>query len=193
MVSGQATHSWIRTRWYAILFPKTRLCFLDFPGVKRADRWQARTHDESSFDNPKYTTKICLEESWVLTNIHPWAKMLDYLKKAEAHMDSKDLLARIKEDGVKFISLQFTDVTGSVKSVDIPAERISAAMEDGIWFDGSSVEGFARIQESDMRLVLDPSTYTVLPWTPQEGRRGRVFCDIYNTDGDPFPGDPRGC
>lgn len=107
-------------------------------------------------------------------------------------MDGKDLLARIKEDGVKFISLQFTDVTGSVKSVDIPAERISAAMEDGIWFDGSSVEGFARIQESDMRLVLDPSTYAVLPWTPQEGRRGRVFCDIYMPDGNPFPGDPRG-
>ena len=106
-------------------------------------------------------------------------------------MDNMDLLARIKEDGVKFISLQFTDVTGAVKSVDIPAHRISTAMEDGVWFDGSSVEGFARIQESDMRLVLDPDTYTVLPWTPLEARRGRVFCDIYQPDGLPFPGDPR--
>ncbi len=107
-------------------------------------------------------------------------------------MDRKELLARIKEDEVKFISLQFTDVTGSVKSVDIPANRIAAAMEEGIWFDGSSVEGFARIQESDMRLVLDESTYAVLPWTPAEGKRGRVFCDIYLPDGKPFPGDPRG-
>jgi glutamine synthetase len=65
-------------------------------------------------------------------------------------------------------------------------------MEDGIWFDGSSVEGFARIQESDMRLVLDARTYAVLPWTPMEARRGRIFCDIYLPDGSPFPGDPRG-
>lgn len=107
-------------------------------------------------------------------------------------MENKDLVARIKEDGVKFVSLQFTDVTGSVKSVDIPAGRIPAALDDGVWFDGSSVEGFARIQESDMRLVLDADTYAVLPWTPEEARRGRIFCDIYMPDASPFPGDPRG-
>lgn len=107
-------------------------------------------------------------------------------------MDSSDFLARVKEDDVKFVSLQFTDVTGVVKSVDIPAHRAQTALEDGIWFDGSSVEGFARIQESDMRLVIDPSTYAVLPWSPAEARRGRVFCDIYQPDGSPFPGDPRG-
>ncbi len=107
-------------------------------------------------------------------------------------METQDLLAKVKEDGVKFLSLQFTDVTGTVKSVDIPTQRIQAAMEEGIWFDGSSVEGFARIQESDMRLVIDPDTYATLPWTPLEGRRGRVFCDIYMPDGSPFPGDPRG-
>jgi glutamine synthetase len=106
-------------------------------------------------------------------------------------MDGKDLIARLSEDGVKFLSLQFTDVTGVVKSVDIPAHRVDVAIEDGIWFDGSSVEGFARIQESDMRLVIDPQTYAVLPWTPLEARRGRVFCDIYLPDGSPFPGDPR--
>jgi glutamine synthetase len=108
-------------------------------------------------------------------------------------MNGDDLLKRVKEDGVKFLSLQFTDVTGVVKSVDIPAHRVPVALEDGIWFDGSSVEGFARIQESDMRLVIDPQTYAVLPWSPQEARRGRVFCDIYSPDGTPFPGDPRGC
>jgi glutamine synthetase len=107
-------------------------------------------------------------------------------------MDNQDLQARIKEDGVKFVSLQFTDVTGVVKSVDIPINRVKMALDDGVWFDGSSVEGFARIQESDMLLVLDPNTYATLPWTPIEARRGRVFCDIYQTDGEPFPGDPRG-
>lgn len=107
-------------------------------------------------------------------------------------MDHKELFARIKADDVKFISLQFTDVTGAVKSVDIPIHRLAGALEDGVWFDGSSVEGFARIQESDMRLVLDPDTYAVLPWTAAEFRRARIFCDIYMPDGAPFLGDPRG-
>jgi len=107
-------------------------------------------------------------------------------------MDKKELISRVKVDDVKFISLQFTDVTGSVKSVDITPERLPGALEDGVWFDGSSVEGFARVQESDMRLVLDPETYAVLPWSPKDLQRARVFCDIYKPDGDPFEGDPRG-
>lgn len=107
-------------------------------------------------------------------------------------MNQKELFARVKEDDVKFISLQFTDVTGAVKSVDIPVHRLHVALDDGVWFDGSSVEGFARIQESDMRLVLDPDTYAVLPWSVSEYRRARIFCDIYQMDGNPFPGDPRG-
>jgi glutamine synthetase len=114
------------------------------------------------------------------------------LSSKEAAMNSNELLSRIKEDRVKFISLQFTDVTGAVKSVDIPSQRVETAIEEGVWFDGSSVEGFARIQESDMRLVLDPDTYAVLPWSPEEGKRGRIFCDIYMADGNPFSGDPRG-
>lgn len=107
-------------------------------------------------------------------------------------MDSKDVLKRIKEDGVKFVSFQFTDVTGSVKSVDAPINQLESALDQGIWFDGSSVEGFARIQESDMHLHLDPDTYAVLPWSPSEIRRARIFCDIETPSGDPFPGDPRG-
>ncbi|MCX7608117.1 MAG: type I glutamate--ammonia ligase [Anaerolineales bacterium] len=107
-------------------------------------------------------------------------------------MNNKELLRRIQEDNVRFISLQFTDVTGAVKSVDMPVNRLPEALEDGIWFDGSSVEGFARIQESDMLLRPDPSTYAVLPWTPEERRRARVFCDIYTPTGEPFDGDPRG-
>src|SRR4030042_2987646 len=107
-------------------------------------------------------------------------------------MNNKESLSRVKEEQVKFISLQFTDVTGTVKSVDIPVGRLEGALEDGIWFDGSSVEGFARIQESDMRLVLDVGTFAVLPWTPVEFRRARIFCEIFQPDGKPFLGDPRG-
>ena len=107
-------------------------------------------------------------------------------------MDAKDLIKKVKEDKVNFISLQFTDVLGAVKSVDMPLHNLEGALEDGVWFDGSSVEGFARIQESDMRLVLDPDTYAVLPWSPETSRRARVFCDIFMPDGKPFEGDPRG-
>lgn len=107
-------------------------------------------------------------------------------------MDSKDLLKRVKEDNVKFLSLQFTDVLGAVKSVDMPIRHLEDVLKDGAWFDGSSVEGFARIQESDMRLKVDPETYVVLPWSSPESRRARVFCDIYTPAGDPFEGDPRG-
>lgn len=106
-------------------------------------------------------------------------------------MKAEEMLKTVQADQVKFISLQFTDVTGAVKSVDIPVSRLPQALEDGVWFDGSSIEGFARIQESDMRLVLDPATYAVLPWTPPELRRARVFCDIYTPSGEPFEGDPR--
>jgi glutamine synthetase len=107
-------------------------------------------------------------------------------------MDSKDLVKRVKEDNVKFLSLQFSDVTGAVKSVDMPIRHLEDALKDGVWFDGSSVEGFARIQESDMRLILDPDTYAVLPWSAAESKRARVFCDIFTPHGDPFEGDPRG-
>src|SRR5512134_3648224 len=107
-------------------------------------------------------------------------------------MDARDFLKRVKEDDVKFVSLQFTDVIGAVKSVDMPVGRLADALEDGVWFDGSSVEGFARIQESDMRLELDVDTYAVLPWSPPDRRRSRVFCDIFTPSGAPFEGDPRG-
>lgn len=107
-------------------------------------------------------------------------------------MNSDDLLKRIKEEEIKFLSFQFTDVNGVVKSVDGPISKIEKALENGIWFDGSSVEGFARIQESDMHLVVDPDTYAILPWTPNEMKRARVLCDIYLPNGEPFEGDPRG-
>jgi glutamine synthetase len=107
-------------------------------------------------------------------------------------MDKKELLERVAEDRVRFISFQFSDVSGTVKSVDAPISRLEDAVNQGIWFDGSSVEGFARIQESDMRLKPDIDTYAVLPWSPENMRRARLFCNIYNPDGMPFAGDPRG-
>lgn len=107
-------------------------------------------------------------------------------------MDKHELFERIKADDVKFISFQFTDVTGSVKSVDAPVGRLEDALDNGIWFDGSSVEGFSRIQESDMHLRPDTDTYAVLPWSPAEMKRARLFCEIYHPDGTPFAGDPRG-
>lgn len=107
-------------------------------------------------------------------------------------MDLKEVLARVEQESVRFISLQFTDVIGAVKSLDIPVDRLERAVREGVWFDGSSVEGFARIQESDMRLVPDLDTFAVLPWSPLDLRRARMFCDIYLPDGTPFPGDPRG-
>ncbi|MEM5776182.1 MAG: glutamine synthetase family protein, partial [Anaerolineaceae bacterium] len=108
-------------------------------------------------------------------------------------MDIKEVLERVKEDQVKFVSFQFSDVTGSVKSVDAPVNQLENALRNGVWFDGSSVEGFARIQESDMHLKLDTDTYAVLPWSPADMRRARFFCDIYQENQQPFPGDPRGC
>ena len=89
-------------------------------------------------------------------------------------MEYKELMERIEADQVKFVALQFTDVTGAVKSLDIPVSRVERATKEGLWFDGSSVEGFARIQESDMRLIPELDTYAVLPWSPFESRRARI-------------------
>jgi glutamine synthetase len=107
-------------------------------------------------------------------------------------MLKNELLNKVKKDDVRFISFQFTDVNGTVKSVDAPVERLEVAIDSGIWFDGSSVEGFSRIQESDMHLRVDLETYAVLPWSPMESKRARLFCDIHTPDGSIFEGDPRG-
>jgi glutamine synthetase len=104
---------------------------------------------------------------------------------------SKEALERAKSDGVRFINLQFTDILGQIKSVAIPAERLTDVLEKGIWFDGSSILGFVRICESDMILRPDPATYMITPWTPAERRSARFLCDVHTPDGKPFEGDPR--
>ena len=101
------------------------------------------------------------------------------------------VLATARENDVKFIRLWFTDILGSLKSFAITVDELEKAMEQGMGFDGSSIEGFARSDESDMIARPDPSTFVVLPWRPQQQRVARMFCDIQRPDGEPFTGDPR--
>ncbi len=104
----------------------------------------------------------------------------------------KDVLDTIEAENVDFVRLQFTDITGTVKNVSVPASQVEKAFEEGIWFDGSSIEGFVRIQESDMRLEPDPETFAILPWrTDEDTASARLICDVVNTDGTPFEGGPR--
>jgi glutamine synthetase len=106
-------------------------------------------------------------------------------------MEVKKLLERAERDGIKFITLQFTDLLGVIKEVILTVEQLEDALTDGVWFDGSSIEGFARIQESDLFLKPDTATYAVVPWLTEDGKTARLICDIYRADGKPFPGDPR--
>jgi len=101
------------------------------------------------------------------------------------------ILEKIEEDRVQFIRLQFTDILGMSKNVAIPAKQAEKALTDGISFDGSSIQGFARIEESDMVLKPDISTYQILPWRSEKNRVARFICDVYTPKGVPFEGDPR--
>jgi len=106
---------------------------------------------------------------------------------------AQEVLDEIEEKNVDFLRLQFTDILGTVKNVSVPAEQAEKAFAEGIYFDGSSIEGFVRIQESDMRLVPDADTFSVLPWkNSEEHASARLICDVINTStGEPFEGDPR--
>ncbi len=104
---------------------------------------------------------------------------------------SSSIIERAKKDNAKFFNLQFSDIMGNVKSVTITFSKLEDALEDGVWFDGSSVEGFARIHESDMFLKPDISTYKVIPWYEGEDKTARLICDVHVPDGKPFEGDPR--
>ncbi|QPV64640.1 type I glutamate--ammonia ligase [Halosimplex litoreum] len=108
--------------------------------------------------------------------------------------EAQDVLDEIEAKNVDFLRLQFTDILGTVKNVSVPADQAEKAFTEGIYFDGSSINGFVRIQESDMRLDPDPSTFAVLPWrNTEESAAGRLICDVIDTSsGQPFSGDPRG-
>src|SRR6266852_1182208 len=103
----------------------------------------------------------------------------------------RDILALAKEQGIAFLRLQFTDILGINKNVEVPASQFEKALDGDIMFDGSSIEGFVRIEESDMLLAPDLSTFRVFPWGDDENRVGRLICDINTPDGHSFPGDPR--
>lgn len=104
---------------------------------------------------------------------------------------AREMLAKADADQVRFVSLQFTDLFGTVKNVTIPVGKLGAVLQSGENFDGSSIEGFARICESDMVLRPDLDTYCVLPWTATHERTARLICDVHDTEGQPFAGDPR--
>lgn len=97
----------------------------------------------------------------------------------------------IKEENVKFIRLQFTDLLGTIKNVEIPLSQLDKALDNEMVFDGSSIQGFVRIEESDMKLAPDLDTFVIFPWTSEKGRVARFICDIYKPDGTPFEGCPR--
>jgi glutamine synthetase len=106
-------------------------------------------------------------------------------------MEAQEILTKVKKDGVSFISLQFTDLLGVVKEVIIPVEKLREVLTNGAWFDGSSIEGFARVQESDLFLKPDLATYSVVPWLTENGKTARLICNIYGANGKPYEGDPR--
>ena len=104
----------------------------------------------------------------------------------------EDIIRIVKEEDIEFIRMQFTDIFGQLKNVAITASQIEKAVNNQIMLDGSSIEGFVRINESDQYLYPDLDSFVVFPWRPQHGKVARLICDIYNPDGTPFVGDPRG-
>jgi glutamine synthetase len=111
----------------------------------------------------------------------------------EPKTDPHDVLKRVEADGVEFIRFWFTDVLGQLKSFAVGREELEGALEDGMGFDGSSITGFNRIEESDMIAMPDPDTYAVLPWRTngEKGNVARLFCDVLRPGGEPYEGDPR--
>ncbi|WP_039043512.1 type I glutamate--ammonia ligase [Sporosarcina sp. ZBG7A] len=103
-----------------------------------------------------------------------------------------DIRKYAKDENVNFIRLQITDILGMIKSVEIPVTQLDKALDNKMMFDGSSIEGFTRIEESDMYLIPDLDTWMVFPWPSGTGKVARLVCDVAQADGTPFPGDPRG-
>lgn len=102
-----------------------------------------------------------------------------------------DIMQMVEEEDVEFIRLQFTDIFGNMKNVAITSSQLEKALDNRCMFDGSSIEGFVGIEESDMYLHPDLDSFTIFPWRPQQGKVARIICDIYRPDGTPFEGDPR--
>ncbi|MGO2564253.1 MAG: type I glutamate--ammonia ligase [Brochothrix thermosphacta] len=103
----------------------------------------------------------------------------------------EDLLAIAETEHVKFVRLQFTDVNGTIKNVEVPVSQLDKALSNKMMFDGSSIDGFTRIEESDMLLYPDFNTWVIFPWTAEKGKVARLICDVYTPNLQPFTGDPR--
>src|SRR5687767_1120505 len=103
----------------------------------------------------------------------------------------RDVLARVRDEGVQFILLWFTDLEGHLKSFAITPSEVEAALDDGMGFDGSSITGFNAIEESDMVAIPDPTTFRIMPSRPGETIVGRMICDVVTPNGEPYEGDPR--
>lgn len=103
----------------------------------------------------------------------------------------EDIMRLVEEEDVEFIRLQFTDIFGMLKNVAITSSQLEKALDNRCMFDGSAIEGFVRIEESDMYLYPDLDTFEIFPWRPQQGKVARLVCDVYRPNGEPFEGDPR--
>ena len=103
----------------------------------------------------------------------------------------QDIIRMVEEDDVEFIRLQFTDMFGNLKNVAVTTSQLEKVLNNECMFDGSSIEGFVRTEESDMYLYPDLDTYVTFPWRPQQGKVARMICDVYDVEGKPFQGDPR--
>ena len=108
-----------------------------------------------------------------------------------AKYTKEQIFQMAKDENVKYIRLMFTDLMGMIKNVEIPVAQLEKALENKCMFDGSSIEGFVRIEESDMNLYPDLDTWTIFPWTAEKGKVAALICDIYLPNGAPFAGDPR--
>lgn len=106
-------------------------------------------------------------------------------------MEKREIIDKVKREKVEFIDLMFFDLSGRLKSVTISPRELVDCLDNGKWFDGSSIEGFTRIHESDMMLIPDPSTYILLPWPRDEKNAARMICDVHDPNKNPFVGDPR--
>jgi glutamine synthetase len=111
--------------------------------------------------------------------------------KRESKTTPQEILARVEKEDIQFIRLWFTDILGQLKSFAVGKGELEGALTEGMGFDGSSITGFNRIEESDMIAMPDPDTFAVLPWRPQEKAVGRMFCDVLVPGGEPYEGDPR--
>lgn len=135
-------------------------------------------------------------ETMMETGTHPITAVKrehEYGFKKKTGVTKQEVMEMAARNGVKYVNMQFVDILGMPKAVTIPIHKLEKAIDSNVWFDGSSIEGFARIQESDMYLKPDLDTFSVLPWTRErKDVIARIICDVHKPDGSPFPGDPRG-